>query len=466
MRESQDIIRDLVANGGVRMPPFAWWQRAAGLTLGKLGNELRLLLITLLLTWGLMAQAQVQAPDLAHLSLREADALLAQKNRELQTARRAVEAAEAATLTAGARPNPNLSLGVGSINPQVGVGAGGLRDKIVDSSIRIDQLVERGNKRELRVSTAKQFEAASGEDLADVLRQQRLVLRGSYYDLLLAQDKVAISADTAELYQRSLQAADLRLKAGDIASSDVARIRVDALRAQNDAGAAEADRRRAQLALAYMIGAERQADVLKATDAWPAAQATAAAELDELIERRPDVRAARSRIEAAGVARDLAKSLRTRDLTLGAQIDHYPANPLFAGGSGAGTGNTLGVFVSVPLFIRYNYEGEIAQAESAYNSANDNLERARAVARSEIARAQSDVTAAAERLARYQDNLLAEAKKSADSAEFAYKNGAIGVMDLLDARRTLRAIQLDAALAQADYAKALAAWQSAVSATQ
>jgi cobalt-zinc-cadmium efflux system outer membrane protein len=55
--------------------------------------------------------------------------------------------------------------------------------------------------------------------------------------------------------------------------------------------------------------------------------------------------------------------------------------------------------------------------------------------------------------------LLAEAKKSSDSAEFAYKNGAIGVMDLLDARRTLRAIQLDAAAAQADYAKALAAWQ-------
>ena len=33
-------------------------------------------------------------------------------------------------------------------------------------------------------------------------------------------------------------------------------------------------------------------------------------------------------------------------------------------------------------------------------------------------------------------------------------------MDLLDARRTLRAILLDAATAQADHAKALAAWQT------
>jgi cobalt-zinc-cadmium efflux system outer membrane protein len=414
------------------------------------------------LTWALGAQAQ--APDLAHLSLAEADAFLAQKNRELQAARRAVEAAQAATLTAGARPNPNLGLGIGSVNPQVGVGPGGPRDKIIDSSIRIDQLVERGNKRELRVSAAKQVEAASGEDLADVLRQQRLALRGSYYDLLLAQDRIVISTETAELFSHSLQAADVRLKAGDIASSDVARIRVDALRAQNDARAAEADRRRAQLALAYMIGAEQHADLLKATDVWPTPQAAASAELDELIERRPDVRAARARIEAAGAARDLAKSLRTRDLTLGAQFDHYPVNPQYAAGSGAGTGNTLGVFMSFPLFTRNYYEGEIAQAQSAYNSATDNLERTRAMARSEIAKALSDVTAAAERLARYQDNLLAEAKKSADSAEFAYKNGAIGVMDLLDARRTLRAIQLDAASAQADYAKALASWQSGLSA--
>jgi cobalt-zinc-cadmium efflux system outer membrane protein len=423
-------------------------------------------LISLLLLCGLLAQAHAQTPDLAELSLAAADALLLQKNRELQAARRTVEAAEASTLTAGARPNPNLSLGIGSVNPQVGVGGGGLREKIIDSSIRLDQFVERGNKRELRISTAKKLEAASGEDLADVLRQQRLALRGSYYDLLLAQDKVAISADTAELYQRSMQAAELRLKAGDIAGSDVARIRVDALRAQNDAGAAEADRRRAQLALAYVIGTEGQADVLKAADAWPAPQALANADIDALIEQRPDVRAARSRIEAAVAARDLAKSLRTRDLTLGAQFDHYPVNPQYAATSGAGTGNTWGIFVSAPLFTRYYFEGEIAQAESAYNSATDNLERARAVARADIARARSDVSAAAARLARYREGMLAEAKKAADSAEFAYKNGAIGVMDLLDARRTLRSIQLDAAAAQADHAKALAAWQAGLGGVQ
>jgi cobalt-zinc-cadmium efflux system outer membrane protein len=415
------------------------------------------LLIFLLFMCSLTARGQ--APDLANLSLREADALLLQKNRELQAARRAVETAEAQTLTAGQRPNPNLSLSTVNISPNRGVGSGALRDKAVDSTIRLDQLIERGNKRELRIATAKKLEAASGEDLADVLRQQRLALRGSYYDLALAQDKVAISADTAALFQRTLAAAELRLKAGDIASSDVARIRVDALRAQNDARAVEAERRRAQLALAYLIGAERQADSLKATDAWPAPQTTAAIEMDQLLERRPDVRAARARIEAANEARELARSLRTRDVSVGAQFEHFPDNF-------GNTSNSYGVAISIPLFTRYYYEGEIAQAVAAWNAARDNLERTRAIARNELGRALADLAAAAERLARFQDSMLAEAKKSSDSAEFAYKNGAIGVMDLLDARRTLRAIQLDAASAQADHAKALAAWQSGLGGLQ
>ena len=62
---------------------------------------------------------------------------------------------------------------------------------------------------------------------------------------------------------------------------------------------------------------------------------------------------------------------------------------------------------------------------------------------------------------RYSDSLLKEAQRAADAAEYAYKRGAVGVTDLLDARRTWYATRLDAAAAQADYAKALAAWQAA-----
>jgi len=92
------------------------------------------------------------------------------------------------------------------------------------------------------------------------------------------------------------------------------------------------------------------------------------------------------------------------------------------------------------------------------------MERTRALARADIARTRADLESAQDRVQRYTDALLKEAQRAADAAEYAYKRGAVGVTDLLDARRTWYATRLDAASAQADYAKALAAWRAAIGA--
>ena len=111
------------------------------------------------------------------------------------------------------------------------------------------------------------------------------------------------------------------------------------------------------------------------------------------VRRLDDVRAAKNRFEAAQNARELARSLRTRDVTVGAQYDHYPLGTPPA--NAFGNGNSYGVFVSVPLFAGYYYEGEIRRAEVDYNTAMESLEKVRAQARTEIARAFSDLQATA-----------------------------------------------------------------------
>ena len=71
------------------------------------------------------------------------------------------------------------------------------------------------------------------------------------------------------------------------------------------------------------------------------------------------------------------------------------------------------------------------------------------------------MSSSAERVQRLREVLLAAAEKAAQGAEFAYSRGAIGVMDVLDARRQLIATRLEALAVQTDYAKALAAWRAA-----
>jgi cobalt-zinc-cadmium efflux system outer membrane protein len=407
--------------------------------------------------WSQMSPATISATDkLGALTLVEAERMMIARNRDIQLARRVIEAAEANTIAAGAPPNPNLTVGVGSINPSVGVGGGTYRDKTVDTSIRVDQLVERGEKRELRIATSQSLKLAADHDYQDAVRQQTLAVRGAFYDLMLAQDRLIIAEDTTRLFDRSVAAAELRFKAGDIAASDVARLRVDALRSTNDLRSVTADVQRARLALGLLIGAEDRASTIKAVDAWPLASSLPAEAAGDVVDQRADVRAAMARADAARVARDLARSQRTRDVSFGVQYDHYPSSPA----NTAGNGNFYGISVSIPLFARYNFEGEIRRAESDYAAAMEGLDRARAQARADLSRAYSDVLASAERLKRYDEGLLVEARRSAESAEFAFRNGATGVMDLLDARRTLRAIQNDAAQARSEFAKALSAWET------
>lgn len=421
------------------------------------------------------AQAQTQAQGKA-MDLRQAAALALAHNADLRLATLDAASAEAAVTIAGAAPNPTLTLQSFNINPNAGVGAGSLRSKTVDSAIRIDQLIERGGKRGLRVANAGSLATASARDAQDARRQVLLQVSQAYYDLLAAEGRLAIMDDSARLYDLTVEAARKRLKAGDLAPADVARAQVDALRAHNDAAQAEADRYAARQVLAMLIGLPEQAERLQVADAWPAvrpasqwltdalipATGSAAATDDALqaaLARRPDVAAAQARVAAAEAGRKLALAARSADVTVGVQAEHYPtsaANP-------QGSGNSFGIALQIPLQVRYAYQGELRAADIALDSAQQRLQQVRQRARAELELSLAQVRTAGQKLRRDDEQLLRAAGKSADAAEFAFQRGALGIMDLLDVRRTYRSAQLDALAARADYAKSVAALQAAVS---
>ena len=381
---------------------------------------------------------------LPQLSLSAAENLWRQKNREVQLAHSLVDAADADRLSARQRPNPQLSLNTGSLTSNGGV-------KQSDAIVRIDQTFERGGKRELRMKGADLRLSAAREDLADTARQSLVALAQAYFDLVLAQEKLTISQSNALLFEKTVAAARLKLQVGDIARSELSRIRVDALRAENDVRQAQSDVRQAQVSLAYMIGAEALSSSIHAADHWPLAQSMPL-NPEMNIDQRPDVRSAVLRLQAANAARDLALAFKTRDVTLGFQYERNGSNA---------PSHSVGVGISIPLLTGYEYEGEIRHAEVDALDAEESLERVRAQAFVEISRAIDSLENAAQRVKRFQESLLSEAAAALDSAEFAYLHGGLSVMDLLDARRVYKATLLESANAEADYAKALTVWRHA-----
>lgn len=385
-------------------------------------------------------------PNPGQLRLADVEQLLTERNRAVIASHRAEAAAEAGVTMAAGRPNPTVSLNTSGINARHPGDNGDL-----DTILRIDQPIERGGKRDLRLGVARALLDASHSDASDSLRQQRMLARDAYFDLKAAEDKARLSIESARLAHEVLSKAELRLKAGDLAPADVDRIRTDTLRADSDASQAEVDRQRARLALAQLLAMESEASRLVTADPWPRLGPLPSIRPD--LDARPDVVAARQRLEAAEKAVELAKSQQVRDVTVGAQFERNNQDT---------NSNLVGVGVSVPLFTGYDYRGELRQAYVARDSAQDELDRVKAAAAADFSQSTFEVERLGERARNLRDEALPAARKASAAVQFAFNQGAVSALDVIDARRSLHAVEIDTANALADAAKARAAWAAAM----
>ena len=208
----------------------------------------------------------------------------------------------------------------------------------------------------------------------------------------------------------------------------------------------------AMQALAAWTGQNVPAGGWRAEGAWPqAGTATHPIDIEALVEQRPDVVAARERLASADAALQGAQALNRADPTLGATFDHYP--------TGEKTERLLGVRISIPINGFSRFEGEIGRALAQKDLAQDLLDKTRIQARAELHSLLQAWQSESARLQSYESRIMPQAQQVAAQAELAYSKGGLSLTDLLDARRTLRATQLEASGVRNDHAHALGAWQ-------
>jgi cobalt-zinc-cadmium efflux system outer membrane protein len=396
---------------------------------------------------GLLATAASAEP----MTLGQALDAAATANLDVITAGNARDLAVAAVRSANTSPNPVLSYNVSQM--PYGRFNGVAPFQVANKVVRVDETIEMGGKRGLRVAAAKAGLQAAGSDIADTGRQVRAAVTGAFYDLMAADARARRTRAIADSYAASLDLAARRLKAGDISAGDFARQKVDVMRAAADADAASGALLVARQPLAVLIGQPQAAPGLSAAGDWPQPPSAPPADADDLAQRRPDVRAAQARVDQARAALTGARRLRTPDVDVGVQFESQS--------NVVGVGHAIGFGVAVPLFIGNRFSGEIAAASTNLAQAEVVATRLQAQAVSEILAARSFAATASARRQRFESDLLPAARQAASTAEFAYARGAIALTDLLDARRALAAAELGAIDARDDEANALARQQAA-----
>jgi len=270
--------------------------------------------------------------------------------------------------------------------------------------------------------------------LADArLLVQANVARG-YLALRALDAERDIVRGTVAAYAETLSLTEKRARAGDVADLDLARVRAEL--AANEAEALALDRRRVELetALAVLLG-EPASNFRLAPTAWTTALPAVPVGLpSELLQRRPDLAAARSQLQAAQARVGVAQAAWFPNIALtgGAGYASTDLGDLFKW-SARSWG--IGALLSLPLL-------DGGRREAGVQGANAQLDGALASYRDQVLTAFKDVEdqLSALRILGSQSEVQAKAVASASRAtqlsDARYRNGYVSQLDLLDARRS------------------------------
>jgi outer membrane protein TolC len=323
-----------------------------------------------------------------------------------------------------------------------------------ESYLGLSQTVEFPGRRSLRGKIAS---LESREVLADkdLLRLNIVFqVKEAFYSVLLAGEKRKYAAHDLELAKDFLDKARAKYEAGDVARLEVVRAGVEASKAATAVKLAENDVLLAKARLNYFLGRakleplEVQGDLVRA--AFPI-------DREALFERALKARPEMARAEA-GKAKEERKRTEAKmsylpDFDLGVSKHRM-----------AGEATTWDFTLSfpIPLFFWQPSRGAIAETKANLRSIERQYQDLVNLISLEVGEACYNAATAADQIALFEKEILAQAEDVYELILFSFQEGEIGGIELIDARRGLLEARRAYADALYNYSITLAALEKSV----
>ena len=409
-----------------------------------------------LMVLSLLVAMPLEAEEVATLNEQDVMALFFERNLALISGHYNIDRAEAETLIASAIPNPLLSLGFNELSTRTSRFFP-KTNSVTDSSavgmnIIVTQIIQTNGKRQLRTESS-QFEREAVEtDFKDLIRVLANTVRKAHYQLLLAQKNLEFLDVNDQNYRKIVDASRIRLKAGDISETDLVRVEIEELKIRADLDRAVAEHKSARSELAALLSWPEISNTLRVTERWPDVPSTLLKpNLEPLIEEayqsRPDYRAQELRTEKMETELELSRRLVVPDVTV-------------SGGFIQDAGNVrpyTGTFsINAPIPTWYQFQGEVGKAAAELNTARLALEQIRNSIRADVIASHARLMATQSIVRRFETESKARIEKVREAQEFAYNQGAIGLIDLLDAERNYTRLMTEYYAARTDESVAYA----------
>jgi cobalt-zinc-cadmium efflux system outer membrane protein len=358
--------------------------------------------------------------------------LVAERSPRLAVERAGIDAAEADRVTAGAIPNPVVS--VNRMRP-----SGGAPNTVVDANRQQQAGVELpvliAGQRGARVEAAEQGVLGARARVAQAANEIALRAAELFAGLQAAQERAAVLADAQGEIERAAALVSGRQSSGMASRYDLARVEMEVAGIAVRLSEARADAAEKSAGIAALLGASGWRPVAEGLLA-PAGLKGELPAWQPLIAGNPQLLAARRE-------EDIARASVTR-----AERERWPVPVLSAGrtwtGDPFGAANYVGIATEVPIFD--TRRGQLEKAQAELRAAERRREALEAELGVELRRLLAALELRRATLARFESKVDVRSPELRQMAADAYRLGRGTLLELIDSART----RVDARITEID----------------
>jgi cobalt-zinc-cadmium efflux system outer membrane protein len=323
-----------------------------------------------------------------------------------------------------------------------------------EAYLGVSQTLELPHKRTARMRIAEQESRELATDIEVVKLEVIFQVRRSFYEVLLAQEKLGYARQDLALAEDYLQQAELKLAAGDVGRVEALRARVEALNAANGVKAAVNDVNLARARLNYHLARGKSAPIQVVGQLQiPFIDLDLGKLQAEALRLRPELQRLRLSMDKEKLVQNKVRLSNLPDLDFNLSRHRLQGVP-----------TTWSFTVSAPLsfLFQQRQKAEMAESQANARALQRESEQSRNTVLLEIQEAHSNAQKAQDQILLYQGEILPQAQEVMEMFTFSYKEGEIGGIELIEARRTLNQSRKSYADALFEHALALATVEKAV----
>jgi outer membrane protein, heavy metal efflux system len=380
------------------------------------------------------------------------------RNPAVSSAESFIEQQRGQQTAAGAYPNPTVTgnIGYGEIRD---TGRADIRpfldrQSLTEGNMNIGQPFEWPSMRAARQQVAKAGVATAQAGLSEARLDLTAQVKVAFYDLLLAQQDAALARQNLDIVEGVTRIVKARVKSGEAPQFESIKAEVEVLKARQQLTRADNTVRVNRVIVDTLtVGALGPSFMVQGDFAGMSKELRIERLTARMMDEHPTIQRLLQSVEQSDWKIEFERQARLPSITVNGSYWREIGREAFQGG------------VSVPLPLWYRREGEIASSLGAKRREEAELLRARNELARGIHQHYQDARTTADLIEVFDKGLLKQAQEALRLAQFSFQQGASSLLEVFDAQRVQRQIQMDYAQARYELSVSLTRLELAVGGT-